>query len=655
MKVSFVLFLVLLASLLAGCNAATPDLSAHATQVAFIVYATETAMAPTPTATQPQPTATATLAPPSPTPTHQASTPTSAAPTSTSAPQDSTPTPFAIQGEPFAVDYAGECETDVQIKNVVGDGLDVSGEISIRNGQWTLWCYGARHTWLGTLDYGGYNFASSATDPLQFLVTRDQGYLFVDGQGAVTLPDGNVVALPPANLPVAAATPVPVPATAAAVEATPVSEMAAPGRIRLSAGRYGKPLWLEVLAGDFKLVSGDTLLAGSAIGVQEDWYNSIPPGWLVEIGDGDIVVQGAARAPGTRLIADASGRLIASSTPSSATASAPKTTPDAPATLSLTVKAPTLNVRSGPGSAYPISDSVRQGAHLIVTGQHNGCAWLKVTLGAAEAWISGSPEYVALNVPCKSVPVAPAPPLPAVAAAPATKTPVRASNVATATGGMASVPAGEFIMGTAPWDLDYALNVCASEGCDGVNVREELADEMPQRTVSVAAFFIDKLEVTNGQYQECVAAGKCAPLQTSPSTARANYAVEGVAWDQAGTYCAWRGKRLPSEMEWEKAGRGTDGRLYPWGNNWDISRIAASPSPVGQHPEGASPYGVLDMIGSASEWVADKYDVDYATVKGSICARLWSGWTTRVAMRCPPTGYIVSPPPIGFRCARSAP
>ena len=217
------------------------------------------------------------------------------------------------------------------------------------------------------------------------------------------------------------------------------------------------------------------------------------------------------------------------------------------------------------------------------------------------------------------------------------------------------MPAGEFIMGTAPWDLDYALNVCASEGCDGANVRKELADEMPQRTVSVAAFFIDKLEVTNGQYQECVAAGKCAPLQTPPSTACANYAVEGVAWDQAGAYCAWRGKRLPSEMEWEKAGRGTDGRLYPWGNNWDISRISASPSPVGQHPEGASPYGVLDMIGSASEWVADKYDVDYATVKGSICARIWSGWTTRVAMRCPPTGYIVSPPPIGFRCARSAP
>ena len=106
-----------------------------------------------------------------------------------------------------------------------------------------------------------------------------------------------------------------------------------------------------------------------------------------------------------------------------APSSAPKTTPDAPATPSLTVKAPTLNIRSGPGSTYPISDSVRQGARLIVTGQHNGCAWLKVTLGAAEAWISGSPEYVALNVPCKSVPVAPAPPLPVAATAPAAGVP----------------------------------------------------------------------------------------------------------------------------------------------------------------------------------------------------------------------------------------
>ena len=125
--------------------------------------------------------------------------------------------------------------------------------------------------------------------------------------------------------------------------------------------------------------------------------------------------------------------------------------------------------------------------------------------------------------------------------------------------------------------------------------------------------------MTNAQYALCVSAGGC----TAPNDSRwqdsdyRDHPVTHVDWNQARAYCAWAGVRLPTEAEWEKAARGTDGRIYPWGNSAPDDRFANygniidGTTPVGNYPEGASPYGALDMAGNVWEWVNDWYDSDY--------------------------------------------
>jgi serine/threonine-protein kinase len=174
---------------------------------------------------------------------------------------------------------------------------------------------------------------------------------------------------------------------------------------------------------------------------------------------------------------------------------------------------------------------------------------------------------------------------------------------------MVYVPAGEFLMGStgAGWRNDD--------------------DEQPQHTVYLDAFWIDRTEVTNNQYQKCVEAGACtAPEESKSRTYYGNtifdeYPVLYVDWNQASAYCQWAGARLPTEAQWEKAARGTEGRSYPWGNsgpddnkvNFNCSQCVGYTSQVGSYPDGASPYGALDMAGNASEWVADFYDRWYYT------------------------------------------
>jgi formylglycine-generating enzyme required for sulfatase activity len=172
---------------------------------------------------------------------------------------------------------------------------------------------------------------------------------------------------------------------------------------------------------------------------------------------------------------------------------------------------------------------------------------------------------------------------------------------------MVFVPAGEFTMGSSDADKDA------------------YGDEKPQHTVYLDAFWMDKYEVTNAQYKKCVDAGKCSRPSESKSYTRSsyygnasfdNYPVIYVSWNDAKTYCEWAGKRLPTEAEWEKAARGADGRIYPWGNTFDISKVNAErkvgdTTEVGAYPAGASPYGALDMAGNVWEWVADWYSANY--------------------------------------------
>lgn len=137
--------------------------------------------------------------------------------------------------------------------------------------------------------------------------------------------------------------------------------------------------------------------------------------------------------------------------------------------------------------------------------------------------------------------------------------------------------------------------------------------EKPEHIVFLDAFYIDKYEVTNAQYRHCVEAEACWPPAHQEERdlynliEYANHPVMGLNWYQANDYCSWAGRRLPTEAEWEKAARGTDGRKYPWGAGIDCDHVVCTDEamPVGSHPKGTSPYGALDMVDNAHEWVSD--------------------------------------------------
>ena len=223
-------------------------------------------------------------------------------------------------------------------------------------------------------------------------------------------------------------------------------------------------------------------------------------------------------------------------------------------------------------------------------------------------------------------------------------------------GEMVRIPAGEFIMGSDKIDVGKKAEEYGSS-------KPWYLDEHPRHKVKLPAYYIDKYEVTNAQYREFVVktdywvpeawkdngyllAPEVLAIADLPTLRRLatdtfhldmdtrvmgrealikaigvqqakhdKLPVTDVNWFNAHDYCTWVGKRMPTEAEWEKAARGTDGREYPWGNDFDKTRLNGGGqdwefgvAPVGSYPSGASPYGVMDMAGNVMEWVRDWYE-----------------------------------------------
>lgn len=278
---------------------------------------------------------------------------------------------------------------------------------------------------------------------------------------------------------------------------------------------------------------------------------------------------------------------------------------------------------------------------------------------------------------------------------------------------MVLVPAGEFLMGSTTTTIEEWSKV---DDC-GPNKQCNLEDEFPQHAVMLDAFLIDKFEATNARYFKFVlAAGHRPPANPKDAQDRTRNLWEGgqvpaavadlpvvnVDWHDAKAYCEWAGKRLPTEAEWEKAARGPDGRVFPWGPNWDRTllnsasmwaaqdlmnyeawagwwdakgfellearTLAGVLKPGGSFPGGVSPYAVHDMAGNVSEWVADWAGPDYYQASpdrnpkgpdnGEKRALRGGSWYnhangTRVALRrdAYPQHRANT---IGFRCAKDA-
>jgi formylglycine-generating enzyme required for sulfatase activity len=239
---------------------------------------------------------------------------------------------------------------------------------------------------------------------------------------------------------------------------------------------------------------------------------------------------------------------------------------------------------------------------------------------------------------------------------------------------MQFVPAGEFTMGSTAAD---ALAKCKKYNslCD----QNWFTDEEPVHRITLNAFYIDKFEVTNSHYKLCVDSGTCkTPHSVSSSSHLAyfgnaefgDYPVIYVDWYMAKQYCEWRGARLPTEAEFEKAARGADGRTYPWGENNDNTRANYAQYPggdvtkVGSYPNGISIFGVHDLSGNVWEWVSSLYKpypysatdnredlnaIDLRVLRGGGWSN--SEYSVRVTARRSnePLGNY---PDVGFRCVR---
>jgi formylglycine-generating enzyme required for sulfatase activity len=211
------------------------------------------------------------------------------------------------------------------------------------------------------------------------------------------------------------------------------------------------------------------------------------------------------------------------------------------------------------------------------------------------------------------------------------------------------VPAGEFIYGINKKKREDQLKEMRSPA------EEVFKDEFKETTISLPVFYIDKYEVTNEQFVKFLeASGYNLPTWPKETAMKdPQFPVTNIGWKDARVYAAWAGKRLPTEEEWEKAARGTDGRMWPWGNNpsGELYNGTAQgyfrPVKVGSYPEGASPYGVMDMAGNVYEMTTGKWNDGNAMRGGSF---LNNGAYTRTMFRWSPNDTINGAVWLGFRC-----
>jgi formylglycine-generating enzyme required for sulfatase activity len=198
--------------------------------------------------------------------------------------------------------------------------------------------------------------------------------------------------------------------------------------------------------------------------------------------------------------------------------------------------------------------------------------------------------------------------------------------------GMVLIPEGPFLMGSTEEDINKLLELDRNVEASRFDV------EVPQREVFMSAYLIDKSPVTNAEYRKFIESGgykqrdfwsdagwdyvqQSKPLDSdgvhSAIDGEDDCPVVNVSWYEAEAFAKYAGKRLPAEAEWEKAARGTDGRIYPWGNEFDKTKLNCAeskiekPTPVTRFPDGISGYECFDMAGNVWEWTADWFDSEY--------------------------------------------